>query len=343
MITSKISFCGTVAWNINCDLTKDTILQEIDKKYNAKVITRHWQNLTPTSYDSVIRHGASLCLRTNGNPYFMYFTTWDGVPIVLFIDKKIQCGYYKPRIIVGTSLFRDTSGHLFDGTLIDGEMQRDKDNHWHFVTNDILAFEGKPVNDDLSSRVDTISRIFDAHVRSPMDPCTYEIKKYFPLTSDGIRDIQDFSISLPYVSRGMYVYPWSKARQRPILVNFDDTMIKDVTKVVKTVNQFFVSADSSPGPGPQSAPSTPAPSTPTTPPCDPESYVILSLQSTELPDVYRAWDGPEEKKEGVCVPNLATSKMLQDAFRTCTLTIKINFKCIKHPTFNRWMPIVRAE
>ena len=46
-----------------------------------------------------------LNLRSNGNRYYLYFTLYNDIEIMYYIDKKIHPGYQRPRIIFGRGLF----------------------------------------------------------------------------------------------------------------------------------------------------------------------------------------------------------------------------------------------
>jgi hypothetical protein len=84
-----------------------------------------------------------ISLRTNGNRYYIYLSKYNDIEIIYFIDMKIHTGYEKPRIILTRGLFAPS---LFLNTLLEGEMVKTKDNKWIFIFNDIIAYEGKKLD-----------------------------------------------------------------------------------------------------------------------------------------------------------------------------------------------------
>ena len=139
MQTGIISFGDRVAWNIKCNLTKDIILNELYDKFNIRIIQKHYYNIDDNNIKYLTNLPHLISLRSNGNSYYIYFTLYNDIPIIYFIDMKIHTGYEKPRIILSRGLF-DKS--LFKNTLIDGEMIKTNENKWVFIINDIIAYEG---------------------------------------------------------------------------------------------------------------------------------------------------------------------------------------------------------
>ena len=135
-----ISFCDRVAYNIKSNDIKNDILEEIDKKYNVKIIQKHFFRLTDESVSHITATPHVVSIRTNGNPYFLYFTKYDDKEIIYFIDKKIHPTYQLPRIIITKGLF---DPNLFNGTLIDGEMVCCYNKKWIFLISDIISYKGE--------------------------------------------------------------------------------------------------------------------------------------------------------------------------------------------------------
>ena len=71
-----ISFCDRIAYNIKSNDVKTDILEEIDKKYNIKIIQKHFFRLTEESVNHIIATPHVVSIRSNGNPYFLYFTKY---------------------------------------------------------------------------------------------------------------------------------------------------------------------------------------------------------------------------------------------------------------------------
>ena len=158
MQTGIISFGDRVAWNIKCNNTKDQILNEIFDLYGIRIIQKHNFKLDETNIHHLNKVPHMISLRTNGNRYYIYLSKYNDIEIIYFIDMKIHTGYEKPRIILTRGLFAPS---LFLNTLLEGEMVKTKENKWIFIFNDIIAYEGKKLdNMNLLERLKIIYNIF---------------------------------------------------------------------------------------------------------------------------------------------------------------------------------------
>ena len=137
-----ISFSDRVAFNIKSNEHKDIILDQLKSLCNIKILQRHHHNLDNNNVNFILSNHL-MNLRSNGNRYYLYFTLYNNIETMYFIDKKIHPGYQRPRIIFGRGLFAKA---LFKNTLLDGEMVKCKDNSWTFLINDIICYEGIYLN-----------------------------------------------------------------------------------------------------------------------------------------------------------------------------------------------------
>ena len=125
-------------------------------------------------------------LRSNGNRYYLYFTLYNDVETMYYIDKKIHPGYQRPRIIFGRGLF---CKKLFKNTLLDGELVKCKDNTWTFLINDIVCYEGLYLNNKtLLQRLDIIYNMLD-WLPSNMDDLNCRIYLIFGIIDTMKKDI----------------------------------------------------------------------------------------------------------------------------------------------------------
>ena len=193
MQTGIISFGDRVAWNIKCNFTKDIILNELLNLYNVRIIQKHYYVIDDNNIKHLSKAPHLISLRTNGNKYYIYFSTYNDVPIIYFIDMKIHTGYEKPRIILGRGLF-DKS--LFKNTLLDGEMIKTTDNKWVFIINDIIAYEGNKLdNVILPERLKIIYDILEKKYTPDniCDVCSYKVKSYYHLSKKSLKKAFNFS------------------------------------------------------------------------------------------------------------------------------------------------------
>lgn len=193
MHTGIISFANRIAFNIKSDEIKDRILNKLYNLFNIKIIQKHYYNLNNINIKYIKNNDYLCCLRSNGNPYYVFFTYYNDIPIIYFIDKKIHPNYQKPRIILVRGLF-DKS--LYKNTLLDGEMIKTYDNKWIFMINDIISYKGNYLkNIKLNERLEIIYNLLDKEYNknSCIDVCEYQIKKYYYINNNSINELIDFS------------------------------------------------------------------------------------------------------------------------------------------------------
>ena len=355
MHTGIISFCDRVRYNIKSSETKDIILGELETRYGIRILQRHWFRLDETTAPQLQKSPHWACLRSNGNPYYMYLTKFDDVNIVYFVDKKVQPGYEKPRIILGRGLFAD---ELFQGTILDGEMVRRTDQPgWLFLVNDAIAYCGENLQaTPLPKRIQCAYDMFHKmYTPNPfMDVCSFAIKQYALATQEGINGLVTLSKRLPYTNRGIYL--WSHhSRVKPKLFNFDESLIKSVHRKVKDCPDFRQrdqpTTDSpTPAPTTTTVPTTPAPTT--TPTVAVKSTAALTegervlwLRKTENPDIYDVFTTQQchEKLGAAYVQTLAMSKRLRNVFRDITVATSVSFVCSYNSQFEKWAPLHQTD
>jgi hypothetical protein len=345
MHTGVISFCDRIAYNIKSSDTKDEILLHLAQQFQVHILQRHWHRLDEAGIAQLSRSPHFACLRSNGNPYLMYFTKYEDVPIIYFIDKKIQPGYQKPRIILGRGKFDEC---LFTNTLLEGEMVKDKYGGWLFLINDVIAYQNEFLCKlTLPQRLEYAYRLLADHYTrdTTMDVFRMQVKAYTHATQEGLNSLVEFADTLPYTSRGIYLWPFS-TKFKPKLYNFDDSLIKAVTRKVKDNPEFREVLFTSPTPMPPSPKSDPPPSAVSPMPSNKTSddSVIMWLRKTEFPDVYDVYTSDhgmaQNTKAGVAhVPTLQVSKWLRNEFKTTTVAMYIPFVCKRHEEFDKWIPV----
>lgn len=346
-----ISFSDRIAYNIKSNEHKDVILDQLNILYNIKIIQRHHHNLDDNNMKFVITNPHMINLRSNGNRYYLYFTLYNDIEIIYFIDKKIHPGYQRPRIILGRGLF-DKS--LFKNTLLDGEMVKCKDSTWTFLINDIICYEGIYLNNKtLPERLKIIYNILEKQYTpdSTMDVCNYKVKTYYHMTSEGINELIQISNDLNYTSRGIYFWSFD-LRHKPKLYNFDETTIKNVIRKTKDKTEFQILTDK---------PSTDEDEISSILHTKRDINIVtvsdknescanansdeknLYLVKTNEPDIYKVFETENilnTKNIGIAlVQTLSTSRMLRNAFKNKNVTAFMKFKCVYNQKFDKWQPL----
>ena len=362
MHTGVISFCDRIHFNVKCSAFKDELLKRLDAAFGLKIISRHWHRLDETGIQLVTNPRSThwMCFRSNGNPYFMVLITYEDVPMIVYVDKKIQPGYEYPRMLLGRGQF-PPKAFEGNGTVMDGEMVKDTRGGWAFLVNDVIAYAGRAFrNANLKQRLAAATELFKGHIHDPyMDGCVYHVKRYFAPTQEGFTCLLEMAADLPYTHRGVYFWP-DNNRFKPKLHNFDDTLIKSVIRKVKDEPEFREAAPvaaiikkdvvglESPE-GPVAPPIASLPSHPMTPAPVPNPTsiqgdgTIMWLKKTENPDVYDVYPPYETGgniKVGIAgVPSLTVSKMLRAVFKTRTIAQPAAFECMWHQGFQKYVPV----
>jgi hypothetical protein len=332
MRTGVISFCDRISYNIKCPDAKDIILNELESKYNIRIIQKHWFRMDDVQYKYVKQVPHDVCIRSNGNPYFLYFTKYEDISQIMYIDKKVQPNYQKPRIILTRGQFADA---IFNNTLIDGEMVKDIKNQWIFLINDMIIYKGKSLKDvELPQRLKYVGELLSEHYTSDpfMDVCSFQIKKYVSSTKENVENLIEFSKNLPYTNRGVYFVPHS-LKYKPKLINFNDSLIKTVFRKVKDCPEFMDKAMPVQKPIIVEEPIIAT--------GDGEDTKIIWLRKTDQPDIYDMYENENSlQKLGVAsVPSLLTSKMLRNVFKNMNVATSVGFNCTLDARFNNWVPI----
>nr|QPI16840.1 MAG: mRNA capping enzyme, catalytic domain [Virus NIOZ-UU159] len=325
-----ISFSNRIAFNIKSNDHKDLILSDLYNKYNIKILQRHHHNLDSNNVNFILSNHM-LNLRSNGNRYYLYFTLYNDIEIMYYIDKKIHPGYQRPRIIFGRGLF---DKKLFKNTLLDGEMVKCKDDSWTFLINDIVCYEGIHLkNKTLPERLNIIYNMLATQYTpdKTIDVCNYKVKTYYNLYKESINAIQELTKNLNYTCRGIYIWPYD-LKYKPKLYNFDDTNIIEVVRRTKDITEFKTIENI----------------TKTEEVVIEKKYDInigeddkvLYLTKTNEPDIYNVYDNEDiNNMLGIAlVQTLRDSKMLRTAFKDKNAMTIIAFVCTYNNKFKKWHP-----
>jgi hypothetical protein len=243
MLIGEISFCEQTGFNIKTDETKKYILDRISNRYGLKIITRHFEKYEDYMLENLQKRPHLLCVRSNGNPYFLYLTKLNFVNYCIFIDKKIQQGYSYPRMIICHFRFDES---LFRDTMLDGEMAKTNSGHWSFYINDLIVHNGHHLTEvNLVKRLnllyETLQKSFSPTTN---DICHFKVKKYFKYTDGKNNQImEDHLTAVDYTCRGIYIRPLF-LKFKDVLINFDDNLIKKVERQkYKHLKSFMLKED----------------------------------------------------------------------------------------------------
>jgi hypothetical protein len=333
MHVGEISFCDKVAYNIKSDETKKCILDYLDRKYGVKIVHKHFEKFCMERSINILNQNPHMiCVRSNGNPYFLYLMKYNLAQYCIFIDKKIQQGYYLPRMIIVQLMFDEC---LFDDTIFEGEMIKNNNGSWSYVVNDMMVCKGSRLHDfNHPRRMNMIYDVLQTHFQpEEYDPFTISVKTYFKY-NELDKLFNDHIPVLPYTCRGVYFKPLY-LKFKDILLNFDDTLVKKVEKVkyTDTSKPFVLLNDI------LDATSSIRPSSPPLKVTQTElssGKKTFGVRKTSTPDVYELYDG--QGLQGIaCVPSFSISKKMRELTKDLNMVDKIDLPFEFSSKFNKWI------
>jgi hypothetical protein len=344
---SEISFCDKVGFNIKSNDTKKWILESLENRYGIKIIAKHFDKFQERSMNNLNNNLHMLCVRTNGNPYFLYLVKINFTNYCILIDKKVQQGYFYPRMILVRLHF---DNDLFEKeTIFDGEMVKNKDSSWSYLINDVIVHEGRYLNNmNLAKRLhlclDMLEKRF---VASSLDVFNVLVKGYFKYDEIEYM-VKEYIPNRPYTCRGLYFKPLY-LKFRETLVNFDDSLVQKVERIkFKDVKQFLLKGDTSiPSTNIQVQPNEINTSKSTSPPSSVSSFNMdiqpirkFFVKKTSDPDVYELYDS--DKYFGIaCIPNMKTSKYMKQIFQDKNIVTKVELDLEYSERFGKYIPVIK--
>jgi hypothetical protein len=341
MHVGEISFCNRIGFNIKSDEFKKKTLEDL-ARFGCKVIQKHHDRYTDQSLGILNANPHLMTMRTNGNPYYLFLTSFNGINQCIFVDKKVQQGYMYPRMVIVKFWMDDV---LFADTLFSGEMVKSEETgQWTYLVHDILADGGSDTgNINLVRRInrchEIVSKLWVKDERQ--DVCDVRVKRYWHYHE--YASMMEWSTRLPYSCRGIYFKPLF-LKFRDILYNFDDQLVVKVDKTassqdkqfrtkeehdeIKEANNVALALAQAQAEAEKAKLLLP-------------KKAIMQIQKTSNPDIYHVFSLADGSKDvGVAfVNNIKVSKMLRERFEKATPIDKIKFTSIFNERFSKWEPI----
>ena len=347
MQTGYISFCDTTAFNIKTENTKKKILKDVYNISNIKIIQKHFDVLSSNHFNKLNDNPHLISLKSNGNPYLLFLTQYNFTNLSIFIDKKVQSGYFLPRMIISRFQFKD---ELYLNTLLEGEMIKDKDSKWIFIINDIYIYKNKSLsNVNISKRLLIINNILSDFKYDNDDVCKFTIKKYFKY--EDIRYmVEEYKETLNYTCRGIYFTPLF-FKFKNILFNFDDSLINDVKKIKYQNNGKFLLLNDSDVPNKILNQNSKDLSKlenhsklHSKERIDHKNCKIFYVEKTDMPDVFYLNNDINDNSNTIAyIPNITSSLNMNEYFKDVNLNNKIKMNCLYNSKFKKWQPIDLIE
>jgi hypothetical protein len=334
----EISFCDKTAFNIKSDDTKKTLLDHLDTKYNLKIITKHFDKFDQRMMTNINNNPHMVCVRSNGNPYFLYLTKINFVNYCIFIDKKIQQGYFFPRMIITNYHFDDK---LFSDTILDGEMIKKNGEKWVFMVNDLVVYNGSYLKElNLVKRLNILYNMLETEFMPDlMDVSHFQVKKYFKY-DELEKMITEYIPTLQYSCRGIYFKPLF-LRFKDILVNFDDSVVKKVEREkFKHIGNFLLLNDdktaiieNNPVNNLKIQQNVQS---------NDDKNNKFQVRKTSAPDVYEMFDNKGVLIDTACIPGMKISKYMREIFAKKNVVDKVELEFEFSDKFKKWIPKINT-
>jgi len=313
---TRTSFCGKECDNITDNETKKFILQDMKIKCGVDYST-NYAKLFNVRFGKNLNNPHVVCVKTTGAPYFLFCTRINEIGYTFLIDKKIKEGYDYPKIFVLP--YRFTS-NIYNGSLLETELVRDRQQHWFLLIGDIYQYSGKSQKKlDIIKRVNIIYEMLGDNYTNDKytDLCPIQVKGYFEYKE--LQDLKDNIIpKLTYNVRGFYFVPMD-TRHAKVLQLLDRKQLPQNNKKPSPKKEYT-----------KKEPKKPIE-------VNKDNNIAFQFVKTLKPDIYDLYiqDGDDKVKVGIpSISNMRTSKLVRNIMK------KNELECYIECSFkdSKWIP-----
>lgn len=319
--TSKISFCGKQACNVVEESFKEELLDILQKNYYISIKDKNFYIINPRNIKYIEKNPHFLSVKSSGSLYYLFLTRIDDINYCFFIDKKIKDGHKFPRIISVNYRFDD---ELFDNTLFDGELLRDRDENWLYVINNLILHRGKLLKDKhINYKINLVYKILTDHYLKDthLEICPLYVKRLFANHEFNYM-IKEYIPSLNYNCRGIYFEGIRNLNNHLFLFprgqKFERVVDDKPKKIIQPKrNKFEKKVE-----------------------IGNRKYLRFMVRKTDISDIYNLYclkDDEIYKYGGAHIPNLKTSKFMRKAFSEGNDNITMN--CDFNAQMEKWRPM----
>lgn len=297
------NFCNLKINNIISNEVKSYILQELKLRVNGMTYNTNYAKILSKINKQGLNNPHIACLKSNGSPYLMYCCKINLINYVLFIDKKINNGYSYPKIFILPIYFTDD---VFNGTLFECELVKDKYSNWHILFIDVYYHNNVLLNNkNIINRINLMYEILKNAKLEEEVNYFIKVKEYFNLKNLKI-NIKNTCNKLNYNHRGIYFIPLN-VKYNKLLYLFDKNELKSILDI-KDNNLNFL---------------------------------VTKTHNVEIYDIYLIEKNNYKKIDILYIPNIDKSKYVKELFDKYDKEIIV--KCIYNYKFNKWEPIEYTE
>ena len=301
--TKEISFCDKVTDNIIDNENKEFILNLI-KNYNINLDYKSAIILNQKLIKNITYHPHLLTIKSSGTNYFLFMTNINNINYCFYIDRKVKTGYNYPRIISTKYRFNDT---VFEDTLLDCEIIKDKTVKWQFLISDVIVYKGKTLDCNIISRYELLYSMFEKHYTqdSNLEICPIFIKKIF-MYKEWDTLVEEFIPNLNYNVRGLYFNTLNKK-----CTNYLYLFPRDHTFTKKSTNK--------------------------------DNNKVLILKKTNSSDIYNVFCNKDNSLYELGIAHISSiiiSKKIRKLFNS---NESVKMCCVYSEKFSKWEPTEISE
>jgi len=322
---TNTSFCGVQVDNITENEAKEYILNQMTIRCEGISYNHRYAKVYNDQYKKNLNNPHILCLKSSGTPYLLFLTQINETNYSFLIDKRVKDGYTYPKIFI---LPYHWSPELYEGTLFECELLRDRHQNWSLAIGDIYFSKGTSMsNIIIMDRVSAIHDILekDFHQSCFCETCCPFVKRYFDYREFG-EIVSSFVPSLTYDIRGVYFIPLKCSYSKIIyLLPRDNPMNLPTEK------------------GPRGNHNAKKKEGRISRPISKDKGQMMRLMKTMKPDVYEVYsvDQGTLRKQGIAlVQTTQCSDMLWNSFQGKSQSDEVWIECIYDKTFSKWTPLI---
>lgn len=298
---SRTSFCNKEIDNVTDNLMKKYILDNMGIKSQIKYSSRY-AKIYNDQFKKNLNNPHIFCLKSSGTPYLLFCTQINDTNYCFLIDKKIKDGYEYPKIFIVHYRF---DPELFQGTLFEVELIRDKNQKWSILIGDIYTMGGNSMkNIQVHDRINHCNDILtNKYIDDDFcNICPLFIKRYFDIQEIG-DVLNNFVPKLSYRIRGFYFVPLKTTYSKILYLLKDDDY-----KKVNSKNKDLI------------------------------SFRIINTVKSDIYELYLFNEQKTniQKHSYASIPNIETSKWVKELINTKDECI---VECKYNTLFKKWVPI----
>ena len=328
---TKTSFCNVEIDNITTDVTKKYILNQLSILCSGMKYNSRYAKIYNEQYSKNLKNPHIFFLKSSGTPYLLFLTQINNTNYCFLIDKKMNNDKYSyPKILIVPYSF---SNELYQGTLFECELIRDKNQKWSLGMNDIYYNRGKSMNrTNVIDRINTIYDIFENNYTDSeyTEHCPIFIKKFFDY-----KDIQyvhkEFIPKLPYNIRGIYFTPLRTDYSKILYLFPRETNTKVENKKNNKENKLNKEyKDTKEYKGKT----------------EKKKSIVFRIMKTLKPDVYELYLKEDEnliKKGTALVQTIELSHKLFSYFENKEQVDEVKVECKYNDIFKKWVPLCLSK